>query len=152
MTTTNSENKHTETILVIEHDSMLREGIRSILEVERYHVIEAPDATVGCELACELHPELIICAVNLPVQNGYETLSLLRKNGRTADIPVILVSDKWVDQPMVRFGMSLGASDILIRPYKATDLLGSIHARLEYRRAVAAYGEAKIRRLRGSEL
>ena len=148
LTTTSPMTDSAGTILVIEHDQLLREGVHAILGPERYHVLEASDATVGCTVARESHPDLIICAVNMPDRNGYETLGQLRRDVQTADISVILVSDKWVNQSEVRFAMSLGANDYFVRPYKATDLLGSVHSRLEYRRAAAIYEEARISRLR----
>ena len=87
MTTTSSESDYHETILMIQDDPMLRESIPGILEWERFHTLEAAVGKTWYELALRSQPDLIICDVELPDQDGYERVRRLRKNESTSHIP-----------------------------------------------------------------
>lgn len=53
---------------------------------------DAVDAERGIEIARELRPALILLDINLPGMDGYEALAILKKDERTASIPVVALT------------------------------------------------------------
>ncbi len=63
-----------------------------ISELERVHLITAPNAEIGIELARSRRPEVVIMDINLPGMSGYEAMRRLEEWPETRDIPVIALS------------------------------------------------------------
>ena len=74
-------------ILVIEDEKALRQSIVDLLEVENHQALEAEKGLSGLSLACDEHPDLVICDVRRPHLDGYEVLKALRVNIPTAKLP-----------------------------------------------------------------
>lgn len=117
-------------ILVIEDELDVREIIGEILSGEKFEVFNAEDGQVGLQLAQDKAPNLILCNTMMPVLNGYEVLSELRKNLTTAVTPFIFLTAKASNSDL-RQAMALGADDYITKPFTRDDLLGTVTARLE---------------------
>jgi CheY-like chemotaxis protein len=84
-----------ESILLIEDDEAIRELLQYALEEEGYHVLWAADGQAGLEvLRAAKRPCLILLDLMMPVMNGWEFLSELRKDQShtIATIPVVITS------------------------------------------------------------
>jgi DNA-binding response OmpR family regulator len=79
------------------------------------------------EIAAQLQLSAITLDIVMKPKNGWEVLVQLKRDPRTAGIPLIVVSI--VDQPSM--GTLLGADEYLVKPVDKTTLLGAIarHAR-----------------------
>jgi len=117
-------------ILVIEDEPAMRNNLRDILELENFLPLTAPNGREGIAAAKQNQPDLILCDVLMPGQNGYEVLTALRADSATERIPFIFLTAKG-EHADVRAGMNLGADDYLVKPVKVDDLLEAIAARLE---------------------
>jgi diguanylate cyclase (GGDEF)-like protein len=122
-------------ILVIEDDATVRTLILKLLKVEGFDVISSENGRMGVQMAQSDAPDLIICDVMMPESNGYEVLDQLRQDPATARIPFIFLSAK-ADRTDLRQGMELGADDYLTKPFRRTELLGAIAARLTKQAAI----------------
>lgn len=82
------------TILVIDDDSMMRQGIAAMMKSAGHEVIEASDGEAGLKAALAQHPDLIVTDVHMPHMTGLEMLEQLRADswGKTAQV-VVLTSD-----------------------------------------------------------
>jgi threonine synthase len=85
----------TTTVLIIDdnpNDSLL---IRRLLEAKKaYRVFLADNGSEGLKQARERLPDLIVSDLTMPEMDGFTVLEELRKDKRTRDIPVIVVSAK----------------------------------------------------------
>ncbi|HMP90683.1 MAG TPA: response regulator transcription factor [Kiritimatiellia bacterium] len=117
------------TILVIEDEKHSRENLATILEMEGYRPVTAPDGEQGVAAALRETPDLILCDVTMPKLDGYGVLSKLRNDTRTARVPFIFLTARG-DRPDVRAGMNLGADDYLTKPASAEEVLAAIETRL----------------------
>ena len=81
-----------ETILLVEDSKFLRVATEHILTKAGYRVICAGDGDEALELAGSNLPHLILLDMMLPKLSGPEVLRALKKNDRTAHIPVIVLS------------------------------------------------------------
>src|SRR6202035_3851201 len=87
-----------------------------------YQIAMAESGVDAIQKAQQLRPDAITLDVMMPGSNGFETLTALRQNSETANIPIIIISV--VDQKQV--GFALGAADYLIKPIRKEALLQSI--------------------------
>jgi CheY-like chemotaxis protein len=74
-------------ILVIDDDDAVRENLVELLTMEGYEVIAAEDGAAGITLAIERCPDLVICDVNMPGQDGFEVFEVLSGQSETAVTP-----------------------------------------------------------------
>ena len=118
-----------KTILVIEDDPNLRKSITKVLESESFRVLAATDGARGIELAQSQLPDLILCDILMPEQDGYGVLARLRHTQETSDIPFIFLTSK-SDLSDLRRGMTLGADDYVPKPFEAQDLIDAVQTRL----------------------
>ena len=81
----------TETILLVEDSRFLRIATERILSKAGYRVICAGDGDEALALAGNI-PDLIVLDMMLPKLSGPEVLRSLKKNDRTAHIPVVILS------------------------------------------------------------
>lgn len=128
-------------ILVIEDEPNLRKNILDFLELEGFEVLEASDGQLGVDCAKANSPDLIISDISMPNMDGYNALLELRKDERSAHIPIIFLS-AMADRSFVRHGMELGADDYLTKPFSYPELLAAIQARLD-RRAIQSKNNDK---------
>lgn len=74
-------------------------------------------------------PDLVILDIMLDGMDGYDIIAKLRRDSRTCDIPVIMVSAKTEEIDKVR-GLNLGADDYLCKPFGVMELVARINAKL----------------------
>jgi DNA-binding response OmpR family regulator len=101
-------------ILIIEDDEFFREIMSKKLFMSDFDVSEAIDGQKGIEKVRETNPDLVILDLLLPKIDGFEVLSTLKSDRKTASIPVIILSNLDSKEDIER-GLKLGASDFLIK-------------------------------------
>ena len=82
----------TPTVLLVEDNEDNRTIYMDVLEHAGYHVVTAPNGEEGVHLACELHPDLILMDIGMPVIDGYLAARLLRADPCTRSIPIVAVT------------------------------------------------------------
>lgn len=117
-------------ILIIEDEPAMRHNLCQILELENFLPLTAANGREGFATAKREMPDLILCDVLMPEQDGHAVLEALRADPATARIPFIFLTAKG-ERADVRAGMNLGADDYLVKPVRVNDLLEAILARLE---------------------
>lgn len=106
-----------KTLLVIDDDRDIREVAKASLElVGGFTVIAAESGPSGVALAQEAKPDAIILDLMMPEMDGQETLARLKRDPRTARIPVIMLTAKMhaPKQDLVNRGNAAG---ILLKPF-----------------------------------
>jgi two-component system sensor histidine kinase/response regulator len=117
-------------ILCIEDDPGMRMAVRLILELEGYEMEEATNGNEGVDQALKILPDLIVCDIQMPGLDGFQTLEELRKHKLTAHIPFIFMTGQ-DPRTHLRKGMNLGASDFILKPIDADDFIKAVQVRLE---------------------
>jgi len=121
-----------ETILVVEDDLSLREGLALNFRLHGYNVITAVDGEEGMRKAFDVKPDLIVLDIMLPGYSGLEILSELRERGE--QVPVLVLSSRDELDDKVE-GLDLGADDYVTKPFELPELLARAEAMLRRRRA-----------------
>lgn len=82
-------------------------------------------------------PDLLILDLMLPDLDGLEICKRLKKDERTAAIPILILTAKG-DETDVVLGLELGADDYMVKPFSPKELLARVHAILRRPKATAA--------------
>lgn len=137
------------TILVIDDDDTIRDNISDLLSWDDYYVITAKNGQQGLRLALEIRPHLILCDIMMPDMDGYEVLQNLRSSPTISTTPFIFLT-ALSDREHVRRGMKIGADDYLSKPFSASELLATVHARLQRLEDIQAEYEQELEMARKS--
>ncbi len=117
------------TILVVDDSPTEVHIFKKILEKQGYNIIIAKDGQEGVEVASQVHPDLILMDVVMPVLNGFQATRQIKNNEGTSDIPVIMVTTK-DQQTDINWGMRQGANEYLVKPVAPAELLSKIRTLL----------------------
>ncbi len=109
-------------ILVIEDDRVTAQLIQSQLTSAGYQVTLCEEPKDALDVAAHLQPSAITLDIVMKPKNGWEVLAQLKRDPRTAQIPMIVVSI--IDQPSM--GVLLGADEYLVKPVDKSTLLSAI--------------------------
>ncbi|KYF61934.1 hybrid sensor histidine kinase/response regulator [Sorangium cellulosum] len=96
-----------------------------VSEFERVHLITAPNAEIGIELARARRPQVVIMDINLPGMSGYEAVRRLQEWPETRDIPVIALSAAAMPRD-TRRAEEAGFYRYLTKPVKVDELTGAL--------------------------
>lgn len=124
-----------ETILVIEDNQALREGLLSNFRKHGYRVDSAADGREGMRKAMTTRPDLVVLDLVLPGHHGLDILAELRRNRRMVPVLILSARDRTVDKVE---GLENGADDYLAKPFELPELMARVEAMLRRRRADAA--------------
>ncbi len=116
-------------ILIIEDEKPLLENLQMLVKEFGYDVHIAANGLEGIRAAKEVLPDLIICDIMMPEVDGYEVFKELSQHNETESIPFIFLTAK-SEVNDIRQGLSLGADDYVLKPYKAAELINTIRLRL----------------------
>lgn len=79
-------------ILVVDDDANIRKLLRQELESQGYLVTEAVNGVEAIAQIKQTPPDLIITDVLMPELNGFDMASVIKRDAKTMDIPIIIVS------------------------------------------------------------
>ncbi|KIG15687.1 Phosphate regulon transcriptional regulatory protein PhoB (SphR) [Enhygromyxa salina] len=113
------------TILVIEDDGAIREGVVDALRFEGFEVEEATTAPKGEELALRSVCSLVLLDLMLPGGDGFEVLKQIRR--ARPRLPVIILTARGREADRV-LGLRLGADDYVVKPFSVRELLARVEA------------------------
>jgi two-component system, OmpR family, phosphate regulon response regulator PhoB len=121
-------------ILIIEDEIDIADLIGFNLQRAGYEVLKAHDGIGGTEMALRERPDLIILDLMLPGRNGYSVFRELRRDSRTADTPVIMLTAKAQTEDRI-LGLEAGADDYMTKPFSPSELKLRVQAILKRAKA-----------------
>jgi PleD family two-component response regulator len=108
-------------ILIVEDDLDLAEMLNSYFRVQGYEVLTAAWGHDAVRISTESLPNLVVLDIRLPDIDGYEVCRQIRNNRRTANIPVIFLTEKR-DRVDKLAGLELGVVDYITKPFDIQEL------------------------------
>lgn len=117
-------------VLIIDDSKTIVTVLRKFLRSAGYETLEALDAESGLSQMQHQPPELIFLDIMLPGMNGFAALRAIRRDPRTRDIPVIMMSGN--EQAMEQFfGTRIGADDFMKKPFSRHEVFFRIERLLD---------------------
>ena len=115
------------TILLVEDEVLLREGVQEMLEVNGFHVIGAGDGMEALEWLEQVPVSLVISDLVMPKMNGVDFVEQVRI--KYPDLPVVITTGS-PGSVMSRLGIDSiqipGATASIMKPFKSGDLLALV--------------------------
>ncbi|MHB0866240.1 MAG: diguanylate cyclase [Thermoleophilia bacterium] len=117
-------------ILVAEDSPTQRQIIMSVLRREGYEVVMASDGIEAVTQAFYMNPDLILLDIEMPKMNGYQVCRLLKDDGRTSHIPVVMLTSR--NQETDKYwGLKTGADSYVTKDFKLTGLADEVQNLLD---------------------
>ena len=114
-------------ILIVDDSPTERAFLSDIVTKAGYNAILAESGEEGLAKAKTKLPDLILLDVIMPGISGFETTRALQKEAATKHIPIFICTTK--DQATDKvWGLRQGASQYIVKPVRADDLLAKIKA------------------------
>ena len=129
-----------KTILVVDDDHELSEGLRLVLEKQGFHVIQARDGQQGKQMVYQHRPDLMILDMMMPRMGGYPVLEHFR--GKTDAPPVIMITANEGSRHKA-YAEYLGVMDYIRKPFAMERLLEAVHKALAGGAPAKDEGQAK---------
>lgn len=118
-------------ILIVEDDRSLQNALVEMVSQEGYETVSALDGEEGLKKIEELMPDLVLLDIILPKKDGYEVLSEIKKNEKTKNIPVLILTNlEEVDN--VQKALDLGATTFMVKSdFSLKDVLAKVKESLK---------------------
>lgn len=117
-------------ILIVEDEQDIADLIGFNLQRGGFQVLKAHDGVEGTEIALRERPDLIVLDLMLPGRDGYAVFRELRRDSRTVDIPVIMLTARAQTEDRIQ-GLEAGADDYLTKPFSPKELMLRVQAVLK---------------------
>jgi CheY-like chemotaxis protein len=112
-------------ILIADDDPDLRILARKALARHGYETVECANGVEALASIRESLPDLLILDVLMPEMGGMEVLRTLRADGRTALLPVLMLTSM-SDEATTRESFDTGATDYLTKPFSVPQLAARV--------------------------
>jgi CheY-like chemotaxis protein len=112
------------TALVVDDSMLIRYTVCRFLEGRGFAVESATNGLEALTILDRIHPDLIVTDMQMPEMSGSELITALKKNPKTASIPVIIVAGRasGFDEKEKRANFAI---------YKDIDIQGQLERALE---------------------
>src|SRR5262250_224049 len=118
-------------ILVVDDESEIREGLELLLKTEGYQVASAETALSGLSRLEEKPFDLLLLDVSLPDRNGIELLKDVHRHD--PHLPIVLIT-AYGSIEMARAAFKSGAMDYITKPWSNDELLAQVAQAVESRK------------------
>ncbi len=128
-------------ILIVDDEEDFRHMLRVFFQQAGHAVIEAASGREALLAAVDSQPDIIVCDVQMPGMDGFDLCRRLRKDHRTATVPIVLMSGTSKEQQDQLDGFAQGADDYVLKPFEPILLLAKIEAVLRRYATARELGE-----------
>jgi DNA-binding response OmpR family regulator len=123
-----------KTILIVDDDMELSDGLRMLLEKQGFRVIQARDGQQGTHAIYQHHPDLVILDMMMPRMGGYPVLEHFK--GKTDAPPIVMITANEGSRHKA-YAEYLGVIDYIRKPFAMERLLDAVQRGLATKAAAA---------------
>ena len=117
------------TVLVVDDDPDVRQLVEMKLRLDGIETLTATNGVEALDMLEKAHVDLVVLDVMMPVMDGIETCSRIRKIDAFADLPVIMLTAK-AQAGDIQEGFATGATDYVVKPFSPRELLSRVRGNL----------------------
>lgn len=114
-------------VMIVEDDIEISKILKETLELAAYQTMTAANGKIALELLTQSKrlPDLILLDLMMPVMNGWEFATEVKKNKRLASIPILVIS-AFVDK-----ADSIDCVGFIQKPINLSELLSIVKSHLD---------------------
>lgn len=116
-------------VLVVDDDPEIVTFLATLLELEGIESTVATSAAVALEKLERAVPNLVLLDIAMPDRDGLDLCRALKKDPRTRDVPVFVVSAR-PGRDVVERALAAGAEEFIRKPFENQELIARIRERL----------------------
>lgn len=113
-------------LLIVEDEESLLKLETILLTVKGFEVIGAHTGKMAIDKIGVEEFDLVLLDIMLPDIDGFEVCRQIRKNPRTAAVPIVMLTGKKAQVDHDR-GVLCGASAYIVKPFKSAMIIGEIN-------------------------
>jgi two-component system alkaline phosphatase synthesis response regulator PhoP len=132
------------TILVVDDEEDILELLEYNFAKEGFQVVRVASGEAALDTARERLPDLIVLDLMLPGVGGLEVCKILKRDEKTAGIPIIMLTAKGEEADVV-LGLELGADDYVTKPFSPRVLVARVRSVLRRNREPVDTGQARLK-------
>lgn len=112
-------------VIIADDHSMVRQGIKQILELESDIVViaQASNGKEAVDLANEYNPDVLLMDINMPVLNGLQAIKEIRENGLETKVIMLTIND---DREYLFKALQYGAQGYMLKDAEPSVLIDAI--------------------------
>ncbi len=114
-----------KTCLIVDDSAVIRKMVKEIMESLKFSCSEAKNGQLALDACNTAMPELIMLDWNMPVMDGMEFLSHLRKTPG-GDKPVVFFCTTESTEDRIQAAMAAGATDYIMKPFDRETVAGKL--------------------------
>jgi two-component system chemotaxis response regulator CheY len=113
------------TVLIVDDSRTSRKILRNCLEKDNFTVVgEAGNGEEGYLKYKELKPDIVTMDITMPIMDGIESLSLIKKENK--DAKVVMITAAGQKEKMVE-AIKRGAEEFIMKPFDETEVLETLN-------------------------
>jgi CheY-like chemotaxis protein len=116
-------------VLVVDDDAEIVTFLATLLELEGIDSTVATSAATALEKLDHVLPNLVLLDIAMPDRDGLDLCRALKKDPRTRDVPVFVVSAR-PGKDVVERALAAGAEEFIRKPFENQELIARIRERL----------------------
>ena len=117
-------------ILIADDDTYVHEVLTAVLSSNEFDIIYAYDGQETLERVDNEQPDLVVLDIMMPIKDGRDICRDLKKNPKTKDIKILMLSGK--NEQIDRIvGFESGADDYIAKPFSPSYVARRIKRMLE---------------------
>ncbi len=116
-------------VLVVDDDPEIVTFLATLLELEGIDSTVATSAAAALEKLDHVVPNLVLLDIAMPDRDGLDLCRALKKDPRTREVPVFVVSAR-PGKDVVERALAAGAEEFIRKPFENQELIARIRVRL----------------------
>ncbi len=113
------------TVLIIEDDLNLREGLELLFKIEGYETLGVSNGRTALNLIRNRQPDVVLTNFQMPGADGLEVLRAIRTDGEIASTPIVFLTAN--HRPSIREqAVRDGADAFLTKPFNLEELVSTV--------------------------
>jgi DNA-binding response OmpR family regulator len=114
-------------VVIADDDDDIRRLVQLTVANAGCDVTAAPDGESALEAVREVLPDLVILDVLMPRMDGWEVAKELKRDPRTAGIPIMFLTSKGQEHDVLE-GFEAGGADYVVKPFSPRELQARVRS------------------------
>lgn len=111
-------------ILLVDDDDKLLGLLKTYFQQEQFTVYTAGNGADALQIIRQVHPEIMVLDLMMPVMDGFEVCRRVRKDNA---MPIIFLSARDTESDRL-VGLALGGDDYVTKPFSVRELIARVRA------------------------